>query len=338
MPPPQGPGFLGPATQIVMGAPLAWLPLPAFELAWLAVDAAALAASVWLLLRRLRPGRLALAIALLLTVAFPPVFAELVADQRGGPILLLAVVAMVTAASRPAWAGVAAGAATSLKLYPVGLLVGAPREVIVGVAAAVFVGAWLLAFAPLGGPQFYLQHVLAPALSPSDADCAIDSVRSLWMRAVGGETYAWAGPGGLAYVRSPIHLPALAIGLTYASDLGLLVAAAWAARRVGFLSPGALGFGFALGALVPGEVYPYQFLPLLPLALMLAVGAVEHRRWGVLALLGIACLGFVRPPCDTPLPNLWTLSGLAVFGVCVWHHRLLGSGHESVGGEVHGAQ
>jgi hypothetical protein len=245
---------------------------------------------------------------------------------------------MLTAASRPAWAGAAVGAATSLKLYPLGLLIGAPRAAVAAVAGAVFAGCWLLAFAPLGGPQFYLQHVLAPALSPSDADCAIDSVRSLWMRAVGGESYAWAGPGGLTYVTSPIHLPAVATLLTYATDLGLLVAAAWGARRVGLMTPPALAYGFALGALVPGEVYPYQFLPLLPLALMLAVGAVERRRWDVLALLGIACLGFVRPPCDTPLPNLWTLSGLGVFGLCLWHHRLLGSGHDSVGGEVHGAQ
>ncbi len=338
LPPPDGPGFLGPAPQVLMGVPLAWLPLPAFEAAWLAFDAACVALAVWLLLRRLRPSRLAAAVAVLVTVAFPPVFAELVADQRGGPILLLAVAAMLLAAGRPIWAGVAAGAATSLKLYPAALLLGAPRAIFAGALVVGFALCWLIAFAPLGGPLFYIQHVLVPATSPSDADCAIDSVRSLWMRAVGGERYAWAGPGGLVYVQSPIRQPGAGYLLSYASDLVLLVAAAWGARRTGFGSPAALALAFALGALLPGEVYPYQFLPLLPVALMLAVGAVERRRWGVLALLGVACLGFVRPPCDTPLPNLWTLSGVAVFALAVWQHRLLNPDFELGGGEVHGAQ
>lgn len=338
LPPPDGPGFLGPAPQVLMGLPLAWLPLPAFEAAWLVVDAACIGVALWLLFRRLAPSPLALALGLFVTVAFPPVFAELVAAQRGGPILLLAVAAMLTAATSPGWAGAAAGIATSLKLYPLALLVGAPRRILAGTLAVVFAASWLIAFAPLGGPQFYIQHVLVPATSPSDADCAIDSVRSLWMRAVGGERYAWSAPSGLAYIASPIHLPLVAAVLTYATDLGLVAGAFWAARRVGFGTPPALALAFGLGALVPGEVYPYQFLPLLPLALMLTVGAVESRRWGVLALLGVACLGFVRPPCDTPLPNLWTLSGLAVFALGVWHHRLLAPIRIQAGGEVHGAQ
>lgn len=337
LPPPDGPGYLGTAPNLLLGLPLAWLPEKPFVLAWTALDAVLVALAVWLLLRHLRPSRLAVAVAALVTVAFPPVFAELAAGQRGGPLLLLGVAAMLLAAARPAWAGAAAGVAASLKVYPAALVLGAPRAAFVAGLAVAFAAVTLVAFAPLGGPGYYAQHVLVPALSPSDADCAIDSVRSLWMRAVGGERYAWASPGGLAYVRSPIQLPLLATLLTYLTDAVLVVAATVTARRVGFGTPGALAVTFALGALIPGEVYPYQFLPLLPLALLVAVGAVETRRWQVLAVLGVACLGFVRPPCDTPLPNLWTLSGLAVFAVGVWQYREL-NGHQSAGGGVDGAE
>jgi hypothetical protein len=68
-----------------------------------------------------------------------------------------------------------------------------------------------------------------------------------------------------------------------------------------------------LGALIPGEVYPYQMLPLLPLAVLLAARAVERRRWPVVALLAICLLAFVRQPCDLWFPNLWTLGGLGLF-------------------------
>lgn len=337
LPPPDGPGYLGTAPNLLLGLPLAWLPERAFVAAWTALDALLLGLAVWLLLRHLRPGRLAVAVAVLVTVAFPPVFAELAAGQRGGALLLLGVAAMLLAAARPAWAGAAAGVATSLKVYPAALVLGAPRAAFAAGLGVALAAVTLIAFAPLGGPGYYVQHVLVPALSPSDADCAIDSVRSLWMRAVGGEPYAWASPAGLAYVRSPIHLPLLAGALTYLTDAVLVIVAVAAARRAGFGTPAALAITFALGALIPGEVYPYQFLPLLPLALLVAVTAVETRRWRVLALLGIACLGFVRPPCETPLPNLWTLSGLAVFAVGVWQYRQL-EGHQSAGGGVDGAE
>ena len=339
LPPPDGPGYLGTAPNLLLGLPLAFLPERWFVVTWTALDALCLGAAVWLLLRHLRPTRLGAAVALLATVAFPPVFAELAAGQRGGPLLLLGVGAMLLAASRAGWAGALAGSAAALKLYPGAMVLGAPRPAFVGAAAIAFVALVAAAYAPLGGPAFYVQHVLLPALSPSDADCAIDSVRSLYMRAVGGERYAWAGPGGLAYVGSPLHLPAVAVALTYLTDIALVALAVLTARRVGLGSPGALAITFALGALVPGEVYPYQFLPLLPLVLLLATGAVRERRWRVLALLGLAGAGFLRPPCDMPLPNLWTLSGLAVFGLGVWQYRiLLPRTADDRGGDTHGAQ
>ena len=86
-----------------------------------------------------------------------------------------------------------------------------------------------------------------------------------------------------------------------------------------------MSLGFALGALIPNEVWPYQWLPLLPLILLLAVRALERRRALTLALLGIFLLGFVRQPCDLFFPNLWTIAAIAIFVLGLWENRLFRS-------------
>lgn len=91
-----------------------------------------------------------------------------------------------------------------------------------------------------------------------------------------------------------------------------------------------------LGALIPNEVWPYQWLPLLPLVLLLVVRGVERRKVGVLLLLGIFLLGFYRQPCDLIFPNLWTLAAIGVFVLGVWQNRLFRSGLDVE--ERHGAQ
>jgi hypothetical protein len=83
--------------------------------------------------------------------------------------------------------------------------------------------------------------------------------------------------------------------------------------------------GFALGTLIPNEVWPYQWLPLLPLALVVAVRAIEKRRWLTLGLLGICLLGFYRQPCDLVFPNLWTVAAIGVFALALWENRLFRS-------------
>jgi hypothetical protein len=83
-----------------------------------------------------------------------------------------------------------------------------------------------------------------------------------------------------------------------------------------------MAVGFALGALIPNEVWPYQWLPLLPLILLLAARAVERRRLMTLGILGICLLGFYRQPCDLFFPNLWTVAGIAVFALALWENRL----------------
>jgi len=96
----------------------------------------------------------------------------------------------------------------------------------------------------------------------------------------------------------------------------------WAAWRSGWNPPYGMSLGFALGALIPNEVWPYQWLPLLPLILLLAVRAVEHRRVVTLGLLALFLLGFIRQPCDLFFPNLWTIAAIAVFVLGLWENRL----------------
>jgi len=107
-----------------------------------------------------------------------------------------------------------------------------------------------------------------------------------------------------------------------ASAAAFAGAAVWAAWRSGWNAPYGMALGFALGALIPNEVWPYQWLPLLPLLLLVAVRAIEKQRWTTLILIGVFLLGFYRPPCDLPFPNLWTIAAIAIFVLGVWENRL----------------
>jgi hypothetical protein len=125
-----------------------------------------------------------------------------------------------------------------------------------------------------------------------------------------------------------MQLPGLALVLSYLSAIAFGLGAVWAAWRSGWNASYGMSLGFALGALIPNEVWPYQWLPLLPLILLLALRALERRRAVTLVLLGVFLLGFARQPCDLFFPNLWTLAGIAVFVLGLWENRIFRSSRD----------
>ena len=327
-------GLLGPAPQALLAAPFGLLPEGPGVLLWVAVDGICLALAAWLLIRRLPP--LPRAVGAFLAALFPATWAELAAGQRGGPIVLLAVGSMLTVATRPLLAGVLGGAAASLKYYPLAMVLGRPRAAFAASMAAVFTAITVVAFLPVGGVAAYVDRVLLPALAPNDPDCAIVSTRGLWQRWVGGSQWEWLAAGGPQFLHSPISVPALATAGYLATALLLVVATVGSARAAGWHPAYGLALGLALGALLPGEVYPYQLLPLLPLLVLVATRALQAGRPAPALLMGLALLPMLRPPCEVPIPNLWTLGALGVFAVGVWQYRLFTVAH--AGGDAHGDQ
>ncbi len=320
--------FVSPPPVAVLAIPVALLPRDAAVQVWTAIDALTLAAALVILYRVIATGHVvARPVFWLVAGYFPPLFADVSAGQRGGILLVAAMASIWLERRNPAVAGVAGGLAASLKYFPAAMIIGPRPEhrlryvLALGVAA---VAVTAVTFIPLGfgGALNYYQHVLLPSLASYNPDCAYDSVRTLFTRYIGGEEFAV--PGGTSYVivRSPLHLAELAIVLSYASALVFAGAAAWAAWRSGWNPAYGMALGFALGALIPNEVWPYQWLPLLPLALLLVVRAIERRRMLTLVLLAACLLGFYRQPCDLFFPNLWTVAAIGIFVLAVWENRL----------------
>jgi len=327
--------FVSPPPVALMAVPVALLPKNVGVEVWTAIDAVAVIAGLLLLFFVVAPRhRLAAPIFWLVAAYFPPLFADLAAGQRGGVLLLGAAASIWLEPNRPMLAGAVGGLAASLKYYPAAMIIGprpAHRVRYALSLGAVLVLVTAISFMPigLGGAWHYYQQVLIPSLASHNGDCAYDSVRTLFTRTIGGETYQQ--PWGNTYiaVTTPIHLAGVALFLSYLSAALFVIGAVWAAWRSGWNPAYGMSLGFALGALIPNEVWPYQWLPLLPLILLLVVRAIERRRATTLILLGVFLLGFVRQPCDLFFPNLWTLAAIAVFALGLWENRLFRSGESS---------
>ena len=335
--------FVSPPPLALLAAPVALLPKNVAVQVWTAIDAVALLVALLLLYRLLASRhRLARPLFWLVAAYFPPLFSDVVAGQRGGILLLGATASIVLEANRPALAGAVGGLVAALKYYPAAMVIGTRPEHRIRYAVvlfAVLVAVTVASFVPLGlnGAVFYFQHVLLPSLASHNPDCAYDSVRTLFMRTIGGESYAQPASSGYVLVTSPVHLPAIALALSYSSALVFAAGATWAAWRSGWNPAYGMSLGFSLGALIPNEVWPYQWLPLLPLVLLLVVRGIERRRFGSLAVLGIFLLGFYRAPCDLIFPNVWTLAAIGIFVLGVWENPIFRSGRALEGG-THGAK
>jgi len=334
--------FVSPPPVAVLGIPIALLPRSVGVQVWTAIDGAALLAALALIYLVLLPRhRLAAPIFWLVAAYFPPLFADVVAGQRGGVLLLGAAASIWLEGNRPSLAGVVGGLAAALKYFPAAMIIGprpAHRIRYALSLGAVLIGLTVVSFIPLGvgGALHYYQQVLIPSLASHNSDCAYDSVRTLFMRTIGGEEYAQPSGSGYVLVTSPVHLPGVALALSYLSALAFAFGAAWGAWRSQWNPAYGMSLGFALGALIPNEVWPYQWLPLLPLVLLLVVRGIERNKVGMLILLGIFLLAFFRQPCELVFPNLWTLAAIGVFVLGVWQNPLFRSGSELE--EGHGAQ
>jgi len=320
--------YVSPPPVAVLAIPVALLPRGVGAQVWTAIDAVALIVALGLLYRLLGTGdRVARPIFWMVAAYFPPLFADVSAGQHGGILLALAMASVWFETKRPTLAGVFGGLAAAIKYYPAAMIIGPRPEHRIRYAlvlAAVVLALTAATFIPLGfgGALFYYQHVLLPSLGSHNPDCAYDSVRTLFARSIGGEPFAVPSGSGYQIVTSPLHFSGLALVLSYASALAFAVGAAWAAWRSGWNPVYGMSIGFALGAVIPNEVWPYQWLPLLPVTLLVLVKAVERRRWITLAVLAICLLGFVRQPCELFFPNLWTIGGVGIFVLAVWENRL----------------
>jgi len=334
--------FVSPPPLALLAAPVALLPKNVAVQVWTGIDTVALVIALFLLYRVLASRHpLAGPVFWLVAAYFPPLFSDVLAGQRGGILLLGATASIALEANRPGLAGAVGGVVAALKYYPAAMVIGTRPEHRIRYAvslAAVLVVVTVASFVPLGlsGAVFYFQHVLLPSLASHNPDCAYDSVRTLFMRTIGGEQYAQPTSSGYVLVASPLHLPGVALALSYLSALAFAAAATWAAWRSGWNPAYGMSLGFSLGALIPNEVWPYQWLPLLPLVLLLVVRGIERRRYGSLAVLGILLLGFYRAPCELIFPNIWTLAAIGIFVLGVWENRLFRSdGKREV---AHGAE
>ena len=315
-------GLIRPPAVAMLGAPFALLPGPWQVPAFTVADAVALVAGLWLVQRLITRTPLEAAVFWAIVFYSPPLFAEINAGQISGFVLLLACAAIATFRERPLLSGVLAGASASLKFYPALLVIGARRRWRPFLVGAVGGGAVITAVAciPLGigGTWRYVTDVLIPSLRAPNPDCAQTSVSTLFGRSIGGDPYPILNPdGSITVLQSPIHLAGLATALTAVMLIAALVAAALAARASGWNPVYGMAVGLALGSILPGEVNPYQYLPLLPLVLIVAVKAIQFGRWSRLAALAVGLLLWLRQPCLLPFPNVWTIAALLLFAVCL---------------------
>jgi hypothetical protein len=110
--------------------------------------------------------------------------------------------------------------------------------------------------------------------------------------------------------------------LGYITILLVLAGTVWAVWRSDGAQPYSLALCFSLGTLVPGEVFTYQFLPMLPLLIIVFMKAMQKTMVVTMVVLAAALWVLLVSPCALPLPSLWTVAALAIFAVGVSLARL----------------
>jgi hypothetical protein len=335
--------ILWPPPQTLLAIPFALLPPPFDVWVWVATNALMSAVGLFFLYRAIGArSRWSLPAFVLIILWFTPLFEDIRLGQRGGPLMLSAGAAMLAVRRHPVVAGALTGLGTSIKFYPAAMLLSvSPRQRWRFALALVGVGAGVLAlsFIPFGNPVIYLTKILIPTLTgntTSSHDCFQNSTPLLYARLVGGQDFSVGDSNGVWHnvALIPWHLPLVAKGLTYVTVAALFVGMIWASRRSRWAQPFSMSLAFSLGTLVPGEVFTYQFIAMLPLTLVLTLKAIERQRWGTVALVGLALLMLVSSPCALFFPSLWTVAGLSIFGAAVAGSNLFREPADSDGREM----
>jgi hypothetical protein len=319
-------GVIGPPGAALLATPFSLLPSPWDVVGWTVADCVCVLLALFLLDRMLRLSGALRAWYWVVALYFPPLFAETIASQIGGYLMLLGCASIVLVGRRPGWAGVLAAVGCDIKLYPISLVLGAgPRRLrafVGGVAGGgLLLGA--LTFGPIGwnSPVHYVRDVLLPALGSHFADCQVVSVFSFWDRLIGGASYPTLASGHETWMQIGPDIPGLAEGLGVASVVGIVVMCVAAARRSGWHPVYSPAIAFSLGALLPGELRTYQVLPLLPLVLIVLVTALRAGDARVVIGIALGLLGVVVQPCSLVFPNLWTVAIVWLFVVCASQAR-----------------
>jgi hypothetical protein len=322
---------LYPPTQLLLAALYASVPSSIGAVLWVATDVLASAVALVVMFRTVANFHPAAQPAFwLIVICFTPLFEDIRLGQRGGLLLLLAVGAMTLVLTRTVVAGLLAGVATALKFYPVAMALGVnPRRQWTFVASLIGSGALIISssFIPFGSPLFYFRNVLLPSLfwqNSGPHDCFQNSTHLLYARVIDGEPYGVINQAGAWHQATfdSLHFHALATVLEYSTILLIVAATVWAVWRSSTAQPYSLALCFSLGTLVPGEVFTYQFLPMLPILLIVFMQALQSRKFGTACILGGALWILLVSPCALPLPSLWTVAALVIFGVSVWHAPL----------------
>jgi hypothetical protein len=341
---------------VLLGLPFAWLDYPEATLAWNLMSLAALAATLWLLIRELAipfPAWAVFPVVTLLLVCSP--LRQQVGQGQLNLVLLLLITGTWAAerSARPWLAGTLLGVVTGIKLFPGLLFVYFAlrrqwRVVMAGTAGFLFFTGLTLAVL---GPESYRSHVEEglPHLGQIRAEWLNASLAGLWSKLFD------AGPGFQGRnVEMLWQSPALARIGTALSCALLLALWAWVVWRARSRAQYDQAFGLTLTTmlLVSPITWDHYFLLLLPALALVWVALPPSPGARAFFLVVVSAL-WVKPTVlwnafisggyaqgvANPVQTLTVLSfqcyallGLFAFGVL-----LAGSKDRSLAGRGHSA-
>jgi alpha-1,2-mannosyltransferase len=262
------PAYIYPPSFALLIAPLGLLSEGAAAAVWIALEQAALAVAIAVVVRWLRPSRWAVVALLVATLSFYPLWVDVVQGQANLLVLLLVTVGIIgVVRGRPAF-GAAIGVAAALKLTPLILVVWLLLDRRFRAAAFVLGGFTVLTAA---GALLRFQDTLAyfgqvlPALASGTAFYANQSLAGVLHRTLS------ANP----YTQPWLNLPWVSL-LLIAAAVFLIGWWWWQTRRQSAPSRG-VAF-LPLVPLLSSVTWTHHLVIVLPL-IWLSLIALAQREW-----------------------------------------------------------